>query len=936
MKYLFTLLFTFFAYTIYGQTVDFSFQTPGGSYCVPAQVSFTQQSSPGAVGFIWDFGDGGSGNGPNITHTFTRAGVFTVRLTAIFEKRAIVVSKQVNINPANRVNISVDRKYICQPGNIAFTATATGNQNFDWDFGDNNTTSTTVNTTSHLYGDFGNYNATVRATNGNGCEATATVAVEVKKALVTASHSSVNYCVNNTVRFNASAVIPANTTVSSYTWDFGDGNVTTTNTSTVNHQYLNKAEYKPKVSIVTSEGCTSDLDIASVFIGVPTSVSSASPVNPSVCGSDTAFFNVTSSDAFRYVWEFGDGDSLHSPLNQVGHKYHQLGVHNVTVIPYDDFGCGGAPVTFPVDIIGVIATYNFNEDCSSPGKIDFTNTSPGNVTSFLWNFDDGSLDNSNPNPSHVFAPNSLYDIKLRVDDAVTGCSDTLQKRIYTTPNGFFNRDSTLCRNEGTIYSVKNDNKNPASLYTYFVGGTRIGPAASSALSFYPKQMGLFSDYVVIDNGAGFCVDTVSLDHQILVRGPQLNFDINSSICTYDSTVIVNNTSPFIASDTINSITWKADDSLFSQSYQPPSYKFTNVGNHKIILYASDINGCQDSLMKPVVVNPIPFLRVIPERDTICAEQPDTLIAFHNAPIVWSSPQPLNCNTCDTLVMAHDGDTYFAVEARTLAGCYSRDTINLRVYPRFNAVAVNPLSLICQGDTVSLRVAPEEMNVAWFPSIGLSNISGYNPVASPLQTTTYKAVLTDSAGCFSDSAFFDVRVKSAPIVDAGPDKTVPYYSNFTLQPTYGSNITQYLWSPPGDLNCIFCPVPTGQALKSYAYSIQVTSDSGCVAADTVNVFIECNDGGLLLPNAFTPNQDNLNEVFYPIGRGISLIKSFTIYNRYGQVVFSKKDFPPNDKSIGWDGRIKGEPANNGVYVYQIEAVCDLGQNIFKKGIVTLIR
>jgi len=271
------------------------------------------------------------------------------------------------------------------------------------------------------------------------------------------------------------------------------------------------------------------------------------------------------------VWEFGDGDSLHSSLNQVGHKYHQLGVHNVTVIPYDDFGCGGAPVTFPVDIIGVIATYNFNEDCSSPGKIDFTNTSPGNVTSLLWNFDDGSLDHSNPNPSHVFAPNSLYDIKLRVDDAVTGCSDTLQKRIYTTPNGFFNRDSTLCRNEGTIYSVKNDNKNPASLYTYFVGGTRIGPAASSALSFYPKQMGLFSDYVVIDNGAGFCVDTVSLDHRILVRGPQLNFDINSSICTYDSTVIVNNTSPFIASDTINSITWKADDSLFSQSYQPPSY-----------------------------------------------------------------------------------------------------------------------------------------------------------------------------------------------------------------------------------------------------------------------------------------------------------------------------------------------------------------------------
>ncbi len=85
MKYLFTLLFTFFAYTIYGQTVDFSFQTPGGSYCVPAQVIFTQQSSPGAVGFIWDFGDGGQWDG-QIYAYFYESRSITVRLTTIFEK----------------------------------------------------------------------------------------------------------------------------------------------------------------------------------------------------------------------------------------------------------------------------------------------------------------------------------------------------------------------------------------------------------------------------------------------------------------------------------------------------------------------------------------------------------------------------------------------------------------------------------------------------------------------------------------------------------------------------------------------------------------------------------------------------------------------------------------------------------------------------------
>jgi len=442
--------------------------------------------------------------------------------------------------------------------------------------------------------------------------------------------------------------------------------------------------------------------------------------------------------------------------------------------------------------------------------------------------------------------------------------------------------------------------------------------------------------VVINNGPQYCLDTAYLDHRIWVRGPSLDFGLDSSICFYDSTLITNKSFSFLPGDSIQTVSWKADDSTFSNLFQPDPYKFLKTGNHQVILYATDSNGCQDSLKKNVIVNGIPFLRAIPEADTLCAGDTTTLIAFHNDPVLWTSPQPVNCNNCDTLIATPAVATYYAVETRSKAGCYARDTINVKVYPPFNAVALNPFTMICPGDTVSLRLAPSGMNIQWNPVSGITNPAGYDPVVSPTQSIQYNALLTDSAGCFSDSVVFNIHVKPPATVDAGPDLIVNYYSSFNIQPSYSSNVVKYEWSPPGDLNCIFCANTSGRAMKSYNYAIRVTSDSGCVATDSVNVFIECNQASILVPNAFTPNNDNLNETFYPVGRGVSLIKRFSVYNRYGQLVYSRENFPPGDKSFGWDGRIKGEPAPGAVYVFTVEALCDQGSPIVKKGIVTLIR
>jgi gliding motility-associated-like protein len=89
--------------------------------------------------------------------------------------------------------------------------------------------------------------------------------------------------------------------------------------------------------------------------------------------------------------------------------------------------------------------------------------------------------------------------------------------------------------------------------------------------------------------------------------------------------------------------------------------------------------------------------------------------------------------------------------------------------------------------------------------------------------------------------------------------------------------------------------------------------------------------VFVPTAFTPNNDGRNDVIRPIAVGIAQIKSFSIYNRWGQRVFTT-----TINGQGWDGRIGGKLQGSGVFVWWVEAIDYLGKKFFQKGTVTLIR
>lgn len=120
---------------------------------------------------------------------------------------------------------------------------------------------------------------------------------------------------------------------------------------------------------------------------------------------------------------------------------------------------------------------------------------------------------------------------------------------------------------------------------------------------------------------------------------------------------------------------------------------------------------------------------------------------------------------------------------------------------------------------------------------------------------------------------------------------------------------------------------------------VSSLDSCVSHsyDTFSVHkCDCSDY-LFVPNTFTPNGDGENDVFYPRCRdGISLITSFRVYNRWGVLIFERENISPNDKTNAWDGTYNNQEPTNEVFVWVVEAVCQNGSVLNRKGSVTAVR
>lgn len=293
---------------------------------------------------------------------------------------------------------------------------------------------------------------------------------------------------------------------------------------------------------------------------------------------------------------------------------------------------------------------------------------------------------------------------------------------------------------------------------------------------------------------------------------------------------------------------------------------------------------------------------------------------------WSGPagykSSLQQATISAVSEASKG--IYNVKVTSAQGCVNSAStvVTLQTSPVVNAGEdVN----ICKGKTTVLKGSASNYNeLNWLPSTTLSNLQSNNPVASPQDSTFY--ILRASNGLCEIFDTVAVNVYNLPSANAGADKVTIKDNPVMLDGSAEGTAVTYTWSPNINISSPNVLQPMVSPSASALYVLKVESNNGCgVAADSVFVKVY---QGLFIPNAFSPNNDGLNDIWR-----IETLDAFPkaelkVFNRFGEMVYSNKN-----KNNYWDGKFKNKDAPVGTYPY----ILDLknGATVLK-GFVVLIR
>jgi gliding motility-associated-like protein len=352
------------------------------------------------------------------------------------------------------------------------------------------------------------------------------------------------------------------------------------------------------------------------------------------------------------------------------------------------------------------------------------------------------------------------------------------------------------------------------------------------------------------------------------------------------------------------------------------------GSYTVKLVVTDINGCKDSITTNITASVLTI--DAGPADTICNINSTVLLASGSGATqyAWTPAAYLNDATILNPTATPPLTTMFYLTASNAAGCSQIDSVLITVRSA-SGFAIIPPTNICSAKTIQLNASGGDIYV-WQPAGSLDNPNIYNPTASPSSTTLYSVQITDTLCNNVQTLSTTVTVLPLPLIRAGKSNDIDCTT--PQSQLIASGGTQYNWTPAGTLsnpnsgNTIASPAVTTQ------YVVTGTDLSGCTNYDSVTVNVtNLNKGGYLMPTAFTPNNDGLNDCYGIKFWGTILDLEFSIYNRWGERIFFTKN--PTDC---WDGRYKGIPQDPNVFVYMIKARTSCEGSIFRKGTFALIR
>jgi gliding motility-associated-like protein len=832
-----------------------------GSPCFGLNTNFTSTTSLSTgtiLSYAWDFGDGTTGLGPNIVHTYSASGTYPVNysVTTNFECMT-VATKTVVIYPPANVSFSVNGGCLNTVSQFANTSSiSVGNiALFTWNFG-NGITSNAVNP-SFTYTVPGTYSPTLTAFSDQGC-VSSLVNTLVIDPLPNVMFNAAAACVNSPIQtVNSSSIAPGS--ITSYTWNFADGNTTVAFNPV--HTFSNSGTFVVTLTAISSQSCVNSS--TRNFTIHPFPNIAFFPLN-NACTSNTVqiqpIISVTGTNnpINGYTLTFGDGSPAFTSTltgTTISHVYTTHSTFSIGVSANSN-GCIASSATSVVVYPRPVPNFTSNGFChQSPTA--FVNTSSIAATysigAYNWVFGNAGATSTLTNPNYVFTSPGVYSVNLTAfsfpEPGLT-CSLSSVKTITINPlAGSSFLSNTVCAGNPTTFS---NTTNPSGVigWNWFFYNLSQTQSNLPNPAFTYSAAGTYTAYLVAQTLLG-CRDTVS--NIVTVNPNPITSFVADSVCMGNATTF-SATSVILPNGSISAHAWNFGG---GQTATGPvaAFTFSNAGVQSVSLTSTSNLGCSTRTVAPVFVNHIP--NVLFNVNNVCLGDTSRFVNLSNitsgsiTAYGWSFGNGTFSIQKDPIITyANSGVYTVKLEAFSDKQCSSSQTKTVAVYNVPNANFIIPKS-ICFSEIIPLTNVSTSSDGTitgyfWdFNNDGVTDNTNANPNTSfsVLGPGIVKLSVRSQYQCINTktvSIFVNARPTpafSSENKEGCPTLCVDFKNLSSI--SLGS-ITTWQWNF-GDGTSLSTAANPKHCYNSGSYNVTLTaiSDSGCVnrvvQPNFVNVF-----------------------------------------------------------------------------------------------------
>ncbi len=693
----------------------------------------------------------------------------------------------------------------------------------------------------------------------------------------------------------------------------------------------------PVVTVGANQAvCNGILVAASNFSSVPAGASYAwTNSNTSIGLAANGLGNVPSFSSFN------SGNSLQSAT--------------ISIVPSLN-GCNGLAATYTIDVkpSPVVVMPSNQSICNGANSTALALSSTPAGAAFAWINSTPSIglaaigSGNIPAFTAINSGSALVTSSIAITPTLAGCVGLPQNLIidvHPTPVAPTVADQTVCVNTSALLTATA----PGGNYQWFTSSTG-GTPVHSGISYTTPQLAASALYYVQTTVAG-CTSSRTQVNAFITGFFIASAGPDDSICNGASYLL-----QAIPNGAGYSCVWdEPSNPGFSNNF---SVSITPSATKIYIARLTGPGGCVVSDTVKIKVNPVPTVST-PASLNLCDGATSPAINFitnpGNAVCTWTNSSPLvglaaaGSGNISPFTVTNSGTTNLSANITitpSYRGCIGNIN-NFSIVAKPTPLITSILSdlVVCAGEilpTTAFITAPANSNIVWSnnnASIGLSaNGSGDLPAfvtrnATGLDQTGIITVKPNFQGCFGNSGTFKINVIASPVADFSfsPDK--PNNLNALVDFNQKSVFAQvYTWDF-GDGNSSMESKPIHNYADTGCYRVQLIAENinGCKDSMYQDVCVE-SSYTLYIPNAFTPDGDDRNDSFKPVGFGIE-DRNFEmiIFDRLGDEIFRSTSI-----QTGWDGNGTKGPYSMGGYVYKISCRDLQGYNHSYVGQVILIR